>query len=369
MRFSVLSLIAVAGIASAAIAGPLTPGNLAIVRLGDGAASLSGAAAATFIDEYTVSGTFVQTIAVPTSASGANRALTMQGSSTAMGALSLSSNGQYLTFSGFDAAPGTASVGTTTSAAVNRIIARMDMSGNVDTTTAMNAAFSGNQTRSAVTVDGTNFWVAGGNSGVQYVPFGAVSGTNQVSTGTPTNLRVLNLALGNVYVSSASGTGTQGILQLGSGIQTTPASLAILPNFLSTTGGAGSFYDYYFADANTAYVADDSAVAGLGGLQKWTFDGTNWNRVSTTAAPTGTRIRQMTGVTVSGVTTLYITGDNGSSANSAFFSYTEAGGFSGPLASAGTNKAFRGIELIVPAPGSIALVGLGGLIAARRRRA
>lgn len=366
---SVLALITVAGIASAAIAGPLTPGNLAIVRLGDGAAALSSAAAATFIDEYTPSGTFVQTIVVPSAASGANRALTMQGSSTAMGALNLSSDGQYFTFAGFDAAPGTAGVNGTTSASVNRVIARMDMSGNVDTTTAMNAAFSANQPRSVVTTDGSNFWVAGGNSGVQYVPYGAVSGTNQVSTGNPTNLRNLNIALGNIYVSSASGTGTQGVLQLGSGLQTSPAALSILPNFLSTTGGAGSFYDYYFADANTAYVSDDSSVAGLGGLQKWTFDGANWNRISTTAAPTGIRIRQMTGMTVAGVTTLYITGDNGSSVNSAFFSYTEAGGFSGPLASASANTAFRGIELIVPAPGALALVGFGGLVAARRRRA
>jgi hypothetical protein len=349
--------------------GPLTPGNLAIVRLGDGTTALSGAAATTFIDEYTVTGTFVQTIAVPTAASGVNRALTMQGSSTAMGALNLSSDGRYLTFGGFDAAPGTASVGTTTSAAVNRVIARLDMSGNVDTTTAMNAAFSANQIRSVATTDGTNFWAAGGNSGVQYVPFGAVSGVNQISTGAPTNLRVLNVAMGNVYVSSASGTGTQGILQLGSGLQTTPAALATLPNFLSTIGGTGSFYDYYFANPNTAYVADDSAVAGLGGLQKWSFDGVDWIRDTTFAAPAGFRIRQMTGVTVAGVTTLYITGDNGSSANSSFFSFTEAAGFSGPLAAAGTNKAFRGIELIVPSPGALALIGVGGLIAGRRRRA
>jgi len=49
---------------------------------------------------------------------------------------------------------------------------------------------------------------------------------------------------------------------------------------------------YFFADANTLYVADsgdgkqDSAKksTGLGGLQKWTFNGTSWNLVYTVSA-------------------------------------------------------------------------------------
>jgi hypothetical protein len=41
-----------------------------------------------------------------------------------------------------------------------------------------------------------------------------------------------------------------------------------------------SAYDYFFADANTLYVADDDSSPSLpGGLQKWIFDGSNWNRV------------------------------------------------------------------------------------------
>ncbi len=368
MRFTLIVASLVAALAGSAVAGPLTPGNLAVVRIGDGSASLGNSAAATYIDEYTTSGAFVQSIAVPTSANGPNRTLTMAGTGTAMGQLNLSLDGRYLTFGGFDAAVGTASVATTTTAVNNRIIGRLDLAGNIDTSTSITSAFSGQQIRSVFSTDGANYYATGGTSGVQYLSHGAANGVNQLSNVGPTNLRNLGSALGNIYVTSASGATTSGLLQLGSGLPNAPAPLALLPGFSSTLNGTGSFYDFYFADASTAFVANDSAVAGVGGLEKWSLVSGTWTRLSTTAVPAGNRVRQMTGVTTSGVTTLYLTGDNGSSTNSTIYAYTESGGFSN-VTLAGTNTVFRGIELIVPAPGALALVGMGGVALARRRRA
>ncbi|HVK08592.1 MAG TPA: hypothetical protein VM597_07420, partial [Gemmataceae bacterium] len=66
-----------------------SPGNLAVVRMGDGSAALGSAATAVFIDEYSTTGAAVNvgnTTAtgnpLPTTVTGANLRLTGAGSST-----------------------------------------------------------------------------------------------------------------------------------------------------------------------------------------------------------------------------------------------------------------------------------------------
>src|SRR5215831_12409885 len=71
-------------------AGPLTPGNLVVLRLGDGTGALSSAASAVFLDEKTTAGTAVQSLGLPTAVSGSNRILTESGSATSEGALNRS---------------------------------------------------------------------------------------------------------------------------------------------------------------------------------------------------------------------------------------------------------------------------------------
>jgi hypothetical protein len=366
----------IAGLSASTLAGGITPGNLVVYRIGNGTNPLDGAANAVFIDEYTTGGTLVQSIPMPTAVSGANKRLTNRGNGTSEGSLNMSADGRFITFAGYDADVGTASVGTTTSSAVNRVVGRLDLAGNVDTSTSFSAAFSGNAVRSAVTIDGSNFWVSGGNSGVQYVPFGNAGASNQLTSVGPTNLRNIGIANGQLYASSASGAGTQGILAVGTGLPTaTGQTAALLSNFSSNLVGppavTGSMYDFYFANATTAYVADDSATT-LGGLQKWTFDGTSWNRnaVFIAGLASGARIRQLTGTTDgSGNTLLYATTE--ASGVFGIVSFTDVGpssSFSAPIATASTLNAFRGIELVVPAPGAATLLGIGMLAIARRRR-
>src|SRR6185295_20015486 len=67
----------------------LTPGNVVVVRVGDGAAALAGTGTAVFLEEYTTAGSLVQTIAIPTTTSGANRRLVMTGTTTSEGILTL----------------------------------------------------------------------------------------------------------------------------------------------------------------------------------------------------------------------------------------------------------------------------------------
>ncbi|MCX6047600.1 MAG: hypothetical protein NT075_21080, partial [Chloroflexi bacterium] len=269
--------LAIAFPGSVVMAAPLTPGNLVVLRIGDGSGALSGAATPVFLDEFTPAGVFVQTLALPTAVNGAHHALTNSGSAASEGALARSADNRYLTLAGYDAAPGTAAVVSTASATVNRIIARIDGNGVVDTSTRISDGYTGNNIRGAVTNDGSGFWTGGTasgvNGGVRYVPFGNSSTTTLISA-APTNVRVPNIFGGQLYVSSASGTNI-GVNVVGSGLPTssgqTTALLAGLPN-------AGNPYAYLLLDrdagvagVDTLYIADQTA-----GLQKYSFDGATW---------------------------------------------------------------------------------------------
>src|SRR6266705_3206108 len=89
--------------ANHAQAAAFTMGDLVVVRVGDGAAALTGNATAAFLDEYTPGGVLVQSIPLPTLASGGNQPMTLSGSATSEGFLALSQNGMYLTLGGYAA--------------------------------------------------------------------------------------------------------------------------------------------------------------------------------------------------------------------------------------------------------------------------
>src|SRR5205814_2269925 len=101
---------------------------------------------AVFLEQRTIDGALIvktgNPLAIPVLPSGLNRALTVSGSSTSEGGLSLSGNGSYLTLAGYDAATGTAAVSGTTAATINRIVGRVDAMGNVATSTRLDSAFS-----------------------------------------------------------------------------------------------------------------------------------------------------------------------------------------------------------------------------------
>jgi len=337
-----LAALTLGAFASNAQANSFTTGNVVVVRVGTGAAVLSSAATAVFLDEYTPAGALVQTIPLPTVASGANRPFTNSGSANSEGFLTLSADGQYLVQAGYGALPGTASVVGTASASTPRIVARIDLSGVVDTSTALADAYSGNNIRSATSDDGTRFWTGGTASsggGVRFATFGGTT-TTQLST-TLTNTRVVGIANGQLYVSSASGA-FQGVSTVGTGLPTTSGqTITLLPGFPAATGS----YDYYFADASTVYVADDRSTASGGGLQKWTFNGTTWALAYTLNMGLTAGLRGVSAVPGSSPLRLYAT-----SADSVVKLVTvlDAGAPStfSTIATAGTNTAFRGVRYL-----------------------
>lgn len=345
--------IALAITVSLAAQQPFAAGNLVVVRVGNGAAALTSAAQPVFVNEYTPAGLPVQSIALPIAQNGRTAALTLSGTAASEGQLNLSNDGRYFSFAGYNAAPGAANPGASAVTAAARVVARLDATGALDTTTVVTNSFSSGAIRSAVTEDGSSFWLAGSNSGVQHVSFGAFTST-AASSGTPTNLRNLCIFSGQLYTSSASST-NHGISTVGVGVTPAGGAISLLAGFSSTAGP--SPYDFFFAGQNTCYIADDRAAASGGGIQKWVRTNGTWS-LAYTLAPTGTSVRSISGSIDNGVVTIYAT-TTATTAN-AILSVVDTGATStfSTIVTADTNTVLRGIRVMRPR-GSAVISGNG----------
>lgn len=332
--------------APAAPEAAFTAGNLVVMRFGDGSAALSNVATAAFLDEYTTAGTPVQSVAIRTTASGSNRALTVSGTATSEGLITRSTDGRYLVFPGYDAAVGTASITSSTSTAVNRVIGRADSTGAVDTTTALTDAISGGNPRGAASTNGTDLWISGTSTGggIRYASYAATTST-AVSAGPPTNIRATAIFNGQLYVSSASGTNF-GISTIGSGTPTTSGqTLTELPGFPTATGP--SPYQFVFFNASTIYVCDDRSAASGGGIQKWTLSGGTWSLAGTLNNGITTGCRGLTMTTNGSGQPVFYATTTETSANKIVSVTDDGTAFPGAtfatIATAAANTAFRGI--------------------------
>jgi len=365
MKTLKLTLAALAALSISAYAQFL-PGNLAVLRVGNGTETLSTGGNSSFIDQYTTAGGYVNSVSIPNSGAGS---VVLEGNRTAAAFLSLSADGQYLTFAGYNALPGNGGVSVQTSSgtAVPRVVGQVDMAGNFTLAASTTVGYSANSFRSALTDGSGNYWGIGSST--------ALGGPYYMAPGTPgymqtslVTFRAANIFNGNIYVgvtgSAGPGPGIYGF----SGM---PTGAATPTQVIATGTGAGTD-DFEFNPAmNIAYIADDRAVASGGGIQKWTFDGTSWSLAYTiiTGSPNGAR-----GLAVdwSGVNPVVYatTGETSAGTPNNLVGYVDTGvaGTATVLATAGTSQFWRGLVLI-PEPSAFALLGLGvaGLLVIRRR--
>lgn len=373
-------------------AAPITPGNLVIYRVGAGTNPLANTGNNVFLDEYTTAGSLVQSIAMP--ATGTGTKLISAGNSTAEGALSISPDGTWIGFSGYNSTiPAGTSISAATSTAVPRVAGLFNTTTGSYSLTVMGTWFSATSPRAAASTDGNKIWAVGGNSGVV---FGTVDGSSPfVATGTTansasigTNIRVLGIYGNELYQSAAAGTlPTVGLLAGSPLVNGLPTANTLLPNIPSqSVTPVKSRYGFTFLDTNpavpgidTMYTVDDSATSG--GLWKYTLDlsGT-WNAAGTVQAFTGA-LRGLTGGVDGSNVQLYMTGSGNT-----LWKYIDTAAatsvLSGtltaftPIATASGTTVFRGVVLVpmaVPEPTSyavsaIAFAGLAGLRRWPRRR-
>lgn len=322
--------------------------DLYAVVVGDGSASLNNASTALSVLKFGNDGTPIPsgTVALPTEASGSNLPFTIAGTATSEGFLARSNDGAYLTIGGYAIAPGTAAIAGTATAVAPRAVARIEIAtGAVNTTTSFSGdtSYSGGNPRSAISSDGTTIWMTGSNQGIRTAALGAT--TSSVVSNSVNNTRVANIFNDQLYISSGSGAFV-GVNTVGTGLPTGEGETTT--NFISTSGtgtGNASPYDFWFKDANTAYIADDRSAANGGGIQKWTFDSGSmaWSLAYTLNVNAGAR--GLAGMVDGANTVLYATtADNPS--RIATITDTGADAVFTTLATAATNTQFRGLEFV-----------------------
>lgn len=338
---------------------PFTAGNLVVCRVGDGSAALAAVATQVFLDEFTPAGTLVRSVTVPSSTAGSR--LTVTGNSTTECEITRSADRRYILIPGYDAVLASATPASQTSAAVPRVIGRVDQNVifNLSTST---SSFSAQNIRGAASTDGTNLWAVGSGTGVVYTTLGA-TGAGTTVTSDLTNSRTVNIFNGQLYTSS--GSGTLRMNSVGTGTPTTTGQTTTsLPGAPTATVSLNAFF---FADlsagvagVDTLYVADDQSV-GAGTIRKYTFDGTTW--AATGVANSLAQYRGLTGTVSGNTVTLYATrGGN------ELVSLVDSTGYNGTLAatptliaSAAANTGFRGV-VFAPQASTAAGVGISGRV-------
>jgi len=368
-----------------------TPGSLVVSVIGDGITTSGTVAVPITLKGFSSAGFPTGTpVVLPAVDAGLNYAIAGSVTETTFGYLRRSEDGRYLTLAGVNAAAGATGFGFSTSTYPNRVIARIDSEGTVDTST----RFAGNGTipRSVVSTDGIDMWWSSSTGsdigGVNYVTLGSTTkGTRIVNNVTaPYLTRNLEIFDGQLYASSNTATPTspavsfRGVYSLGTGLPTVgPATGAmIIGGGTSNSGRIDSAFDFFVADSSTIYVADDDTTApASGGLQKWLLSSGSWSKVWTAVPDGATGMRGLTGlVTGSSVQLFGITAvATGNGANSLVSLSDTLGDTIAPafttLATADTNYVFRGVAIApVPEPATlgIGLSGLAALAVARRIR-
>jgi hypothetical protein len=345
-----LIMLPISAVSTEVMAFSFTPGDIVIDTVGG--STLDAASPMTLFQFALASNGMSATpdgsLTLPQTSGGANQPISGEYGSASEGFLTQSVNQQYLTIMGygvnantFNSAPlstyGTTALGQTTSltggsfTTVPRVVASIGANGSVDTTTALTGVFNTNNPRSAVTIDGSSFYVSGQGAsktdptqGVFYAPLGATTAAPIDNTTDTRALAISSTLTGTntLYVSrdqNPSGSGNQNFTNVSSltgpggslptsssGLVTThivppasPFSLGGNNGSINLTAGTangvndsriGKFVylspeQYFFASSTVLYVADsgqpkngsaNAAALGEGGLQKWVLTNGVW---------------------------------------------------------------------------------------------
>lgn len=390
-RFTAPLVAALAVVSSLVLQGgachaqqPLGFNNVVVWQSGDGSNPLGSTTAAVSLREFTPGGAPVQTIALPNGGPGTQ--FVGVGSTTTEGTLSISPDGRWIGFGGYDTGTGQSSPASGTT--VSRVAGILNTTTGTFSLNPMGAGLrtsSGAAIRGVATNDGNNIWAIGSSQGLVYGSVAGGAGSfGTISSGIATNYNAISVFSGtstNLFATTTQSTnprlGTFGPSALPTG---TASSFTVLPG-LPSAGTA--FAGFVLLDVSssipgldTLYVADASATAA-GGILKYTLglSGT-WAQAGQISGTSGVQLRGMSGFVSGSDVRLFAT------TSGTLFTYWDANAATSSLAGnvttlpsiavAPANTAFRGV-VVVPEPSSAALLGvgsaaLGGAEWLRRRR-
>jgi hypothetical protein len=185
-------------------AAAFTPGDVVVVRFGDGSQPVTNFGQTVFLDEYrtndiaTLAGGFtaptpVQTIQMPTSWVGNQAPLICAPPGATEGQMTLSQDGRFLVLTGFGGTIGqltngvlgllkatdtnsfdsSSTTNAVTEADIPRVVGLVDGNGHVYTSiTITNVSENDDDIRSAASLDGTNVWLSGSENLVKFTTRG-----------------------------------------------------------------------------------------------------------------------------------------------------------------------------------------------------
>ncbi len=367
LRRALATAVFVGLFGTAASAGPIAIGDLVVYQTGPLVPNGALTNAGTPINIIELSSTLagqsapIQTFSISTQGTP----LFTSGTATSTGYLrsNPAANG-LITFTGHTSST---AAGTNENTVTARAVGAIDLAGNYSVPTTYTGA-SGNQTRSAITNNGTDFYIGdqagifgNGNSAPEFV--GNVRSLS--SFGGQSYVLQASSTLAAVSTVSPPGPQNSGPVTL-TGLNGVPANTAAQDFFLLSSGTQGSLFD-------TLYISTQT------GLSKFSFDGTVWTARGTATLTGGAYGLAAKPDATSGVD-LFTTTGNGTTAGTNVVSVVDSAAFNSNITlgtpttlytvPGGTTATFRGIALVVPEPAMLSLLSLGvaGLLARRRRR-
>ena len=307
---------------------PLYETNLVVVRIGDGAQTLALTGNSIYLDQFTRTGSYINTITLPENGASALIATgpDLTGTTLTGTALTRTPNKKHLVIPGYHVdVPFPSNLNAANGTAVPRGIGLIDTSGNFHLALTDTTAYSTSHFRSAASDGFGNFWGAGNGQGTQY--FGTNSAPLIVQTDFG-NTRMVDLFNGELYAIS-SGQGNSGLLRF----YGLPTAVTTVTNYLPGFTSANTTDFSFDPTGNTVYISAATTV------QKWQFDGTIFTNAY--ALSIGVLARWFV-VDYSGPNpVLYVTTSNGQLVT---ITDTDASATPTTLVSAGPNQLFKGIR-------------------------
>lgn len=349
--------------AGAASAAPFAAGDLAVFQAAASASNTTGSVVG--VAPTGAAQTPTNVIAIPSTGASALR---FSGSASSTSYLSHTDDRSLLTFAGGNTTDTVANINT----ANPRGVGTLDSAGNYVLRTTYTGG-SGNQTRSATSLDNGTFY-AGDQGGIY-----AGGTTTATATG---NYRALKSFGGTMYSFTASASAVPVATFNGSSVAALPGlangTTAAQDFYLVRSGSSGSAYDLLYvlsATSATAGTLDKySLVAGswaANGSYTTAFGG--FGLAATTVDPTRATPGQA----------LFVTTGNGATAANSLLRLTDTAGYNAAIAVTTANNVtlyttpagtllkgvdFAPVGTAVPEPTALALLPVAGLLLARRRR-